>query len=30
MPGEAVLLRSGSSIWIADAQGTLYASLLRS
>ena len=29
MPGEAVLLRSGSSIWIADAQGALLASLLR-
>ena len=29
MPGEAVLLRSGSSIWIADVQGALLASLLR-
>ena len=29
MPGEAVLLRSGCSIWIADVQGALLASLLR-
>jgi acyl-ACP thioesterase len=30
MPGEAVLLREGSSMWIAAADGTIHASLLRS
>ena len=29
MPGEVTLLRSGSSLWIAGADGTLHASLLR-
>jgi hypothetical protein len=29
MSGEAVLLRQGSSLWIADAEGVLHASLLR-
>jgi acyl-ACP thioesterase len=29
MAGEAVLLRQGSSIWIAGPDGALYASLLR-
>jgi acyl-ACP thioesterase len=29
MPGEVALLRSGSSLWIAGANGILHASLLR-
>jgi acyl-ACP thioesterase len=29
MPGEAVLLRQGSSMWIAAADGPIHASLLR-
>jgi acyl-ACP thioesterase len=29
MPGEAMLIREGSSIWIAGADGALHASLLR-
>jgi acyl-ACP thioesterase len=30
MPGEAVLLRSGSSLWIAGGDGAVHASILRS
>jgi acyl-ACP thioesterase len=30
MPGEAVLLRDGSSLWIASTEGTVHASILRS
>ena len=29
MPGEAVLLRSGSSLWLANGDGTVLASILR-
>jgi acyl-ACP thioesterase len=29
MPGEVALLRDGSSLWIAGADGTLHASLIR-
>ena len=29
MPGEAVLLRQGSSMWIAGGEGVVHASLLR-
>jgi acyl-ACP thioesterase len=29
MPGEAVLIRQGSSMWIASPQGAVHASLVR-
>jgi acyl-ACP thioesterase len=29
MPGEVALLRDGSSLWIAGAEGTVHASILR-
>jgi hypothetical protein len=29
MPGEVLMLRSGSSIWAAGADGVVYASLIR-
>jgi acyl-ACP thioesterase len=29
MPGEVALLRDGSLLWIAGAEGTVHASILR-